>query len=54
MKQYIILSICSFCLLLSGCDYLDTEPVTLLQAITFGKRPMRLRLNSIVIHIIRS
>lgn len=26
MKQYIISSICSFCLLLSGCDYLDTEP----------------------------
>lgn len=26
MKQYIISSICSLCLLLSGCNYLDTEP----------------------------
>lgn len=26
MKQYIILFICSSCLLLSGCNYLDTEP----------------------------
>lgn len=26
MRQYIISSICALCLLLSGCNYLDTEP----------------------------
>lgn len=54
MKQYIISFICFSCLLLSGCNYLDTEPGDAISGDYFWELRMLLPWSNIAIYIIQS
>ena len=54
MKQYIISFICFSCLLLSGCNYLDTEPGDAISGDYFWETANAAALEHIAIYIIQS